>query len=222
MESKLTLYTGSAFLQADVMSVYVALLEKGLTFNLYPFIPDRFDLVEKDQQISYLQCEFPDKMPLLVHGSAILFESTAIDEYLEESFSPPFYQALYPLDIYARAKARQLQAWLRRDFLLIRKERPIDKVCVTPLAIPLSVDAAVEAERLFCVAQALLPINNKSLFGAWSIADAELALMLNRFILNGDHVPLRLKSYAMVQWERPSIQAWLQLNFSQRRSERNE
>ncbi len=98
---------------------------------------------------------------------------------------------------------------------------PLDKVCVTPLTVPLSKEAMVEAERLFCVAQALLPINNKSLFGAWSIADAELALMLNRFILKGDHVPARLKSYAMVQWERPSIQAWLRLNFSQRRSERS-
>lgn len=221
MEEKLTLYTGSDCWQDDVMSVYVSLLEKGLNVTLQPFIPDQFDVdvLEENQHISCLQCEFPDKVPLLCHGPFILFESTAIDEYLEERFSPPFYQALYPLDICLKAKARQLQVWLRRHFKALKKERPIDKICDTPVTTPLSKDARLETERLFCVAQALLPINNKSLFGSWSIVDAELTLMLNRLALNGDHVPARLKNYALVQWERPSIQEWMKLNFSQRRSE---
>lgn len=164
---------------------------------------------------SCLQCEFPDKVPLLCHGPFILFESTAIDEYLEERFSPPFYQALYPLDICLKAKTRQLQVWLRRHFKALKKERPIGKISATPITTELSKEATIEAERLFCVAQALLPISNKFLFGPWSIVDSELSLMLNRLVLNGDHVPARLKNYALVQWERPSIQQWIKLNFSQ-------
>jgi glutathione S-transferase len=48
-----------------------------------------------------------------------------------------------------------------------------------------------------------------NLFGHWSIADLDLALMLNRLILNGDEVQDRLVRYARAQWERPSVQQWV-------------
>lgn len=48
-------------------------------------------------------------------------------------------------------------------------------------------------------------------FGSWSIVDAELALMLQRLIQNGDAVSERLKNYALQQWQRPSVQKWLAL-----------
>ena len=46
---------------------------------------------------------------------------------------------------------------------------------------------------------------------SWSIVDAELALMLQRLIQNGDAVPEHLKTYALQQWQRPSVQKWLAL-----------
>jgi len=49
------------------------------------------------------------------------------------------------------------------------------------------------------------------LFDAWCIADVDLALMLNRLVLNGDAVPARLADYAKRQWERPSVRAWVTL-----------
>jgi glutathione S-transferase len=36
--------------------------------------------------------------------------------------------------------------------------------------------------------------------------------MLNRLILNGDPVPSELVDYATRQWERPSVQRWIELN----------
>jgi glutathione S-transferase len=53
--------------------------------------------------------------------------------------------------------------------------------------------------------------NPANLFGEWSIADVDLALMLNRLILNGDRVPAALVDYAQRQWQRPSVQAWVNL-----------
>jgi glutathione S-transferase len=35
--------------------------------------------------------------------------------------------------------------------------------------------------------------------------------MLNRLVLNGDPVPERLALYARQQWQRPSVQLWLEL-----------
>jgi glutathione S-transferase len=50
-----------------------------------------------------------------------------------------------------------------------------------------------------------------SLFEQWCIADTDLALMLNRLILNGDPVPAVLEDYATHQWQRSSVQQWIEL-----------
>jgi glutathione S-transferase len=47
------------------------------------------------------------------------------------------------------------------------------------------------------------------LFDQWSIADTDLALMLNRLRLAGDALPARLAAYAEAQWQRPSVQEWV-------------
>ena len=39
----------------------------------------------------------------------------------------------------------------------------------------------------------------------------DLALMLNRLILNGDTVPAQLEDYAQRQWQRPTVQEWIKL-----------
>ena len=55
-------------------------------------------------------------------------------------------------------------------------------------------------------ASELLGYGGDNLCGDWSIADVDLALMLNRLIMNGDQVPLPLVRYAGAQWQRPSVQ----------------
>ncbi len=45
---------------------------------------------------------------------------------------------------------------------------------------------AICPEKLFATATMLLAHGGQNLFGEWSIADADLALMLNRLVLNGD------------------------------------
>jgi glutathione S-transferase len=74
---------------------------------------------------------------------------------------------------------------------------------------PLSLEAQAAAEKLFSVAEALVHTGGEHLFGQWSIADADLALMLNRLVLNRDVVPERLASYAQQPWQRPSVQLWV-------------
>jgi glutathione S-transferase len=62
---------------------------------------------------------------------------------------------------------------------------------------------------LFAAAEALLAPGTTHLFDNWCIADVDLALMLNRLVLNGDQVPQRLADYARFQWQRPSVQLWV-------------
>ena len=56
-------------------------------------------------------------------------------EYLEELYPDT---AIYPKDIQARARARQIQAWLRSDLVALRTERPTDVIFIQPKSTPLS------------------------------------------------------------------------------------
>jgi glutathione S-transferase len=91
----------------------------------------------------------------------------------------------------------------------IRQERSTEFLFLEPTDKPLSQEAKASAEKLFAVADALLRKDAVNLFGAWCIADSDLALMLNRLVMNGDAVPEKLATYARQQWERNSVQLWI-------------
>ena len=203
--TKLKLYVGADFVSAFAMSAFVALKEKQLSFELV-----KVDLKARDNYLaSYRDVSLTCKIPTLVHDDFALSESSAIAEYLEEI--APGHKKLFPLDIKQRARARQLQAWLRSDLLVIRKERPADLIYFGKKETPLSDEAQAAVARLFFVADRLLEEGADHLFGDWSIADTDLAIMLNRLLANGDRVPQRLAAYVRRQWDRDSVRAWMDI-----------
>jgi glutathione S-transferase len=187
------------------MSAYVALVEKGLEFELRTV-----DLEAGAQHApAYAHTSLTGRVPMLEHGTFSLAESSAIAEYLEDMYAPPHYAALYPARPEDRARARQVQAWLRSDLMPIREERPTTVVFLRPEPKPLSADAQQAARKLFAAAQSLVGGKDR-LFDAWCLADTDLALMLNRLVRNGDPVPPELADFARREWERPSVRAWLE------------
>ena len=66
-----------------------------------------------------------------------------------------------------------------------------------------------DAERLLLVADQVVPAGGGSIFGEWSLVDAELAFMLHRLLLSGDPLPERLDAYARAQWARPSAREFV-------------
>lgn len=202
---KLKLYVGADYVSAFAMSAFVVLKEKQLSFELVTV-----DLRTRENYLSsYRDLSLTCKIPTLVYEGFALSESSAIAEYLDEL--SPGLKKLYPQDIQQRARARQLQAWLRSDLLVVRKERPFDLVYFGKKDLPLSADARVAVERLFFVAEHLLEEGAEHLFGDWSIADTDLAIMLNRLVANGDPVPARLAAYVRRQWDRDSVRAWMDI-----------
>lgn len=147
-------------------------------------------------------------MPTLVHGDFALSESSAITEYLEKLYP---HTPIYPEHSLQRARARQVQAWLRSDLLPIRQERSTLVVFYGRKSGPLSALAESAKQKLVNAAQLLLADNPDYLFGRWSIVDVDLALMLNRLIHNGDRLPAQLEDYAQRQWQRPTVQEWVKL-----------
>ncbi|WP_223548923.1 glutathione transferase [Pseudomonas sp. A-B-19] len=203
--TKLKLYLGADYVSAFAMSAFVALKEKQLSFDLVTL-----DLKSRENYLdSYRDLSLTCKIPVLVHEGFALSESSAIAEYLEEL--APASKRIYPQDIKQRARARQLQAWLRSDLLVVRKERPFDLVYFGKKDTPLSDEARAATDRLFHVAGHLLEEGAEHLFGDWSIADTDLAIMLNRLVANGDPVPARLAAYVRRQWDRDSVRAWMDI-----------
>jgi glutathione S-transferase len=201
----LTLYVDAQFLSPYALSAYVALEEKGLDFEVR-----EIDLDQGDQRTAPFLHRSPiGKVPVLAHLDFYLSESSAIAEYLEHAFPPPGYPALYPADPRPRAQARQVQAWLRSDLQTLRRERPTEVIFNGLRPAPLSGLGHCDAARLIRVATALLSHGQPHLFGAWSLADTDLALMLNRLVYPADDVPEPLKTYAAAQWRHPAIQRWL-------------
>jgi glutathione S-transferase len=201
----LRLYVDAQYTSPYAMSVFVALREKGLDFDIVTL-----DLAAGAQHsLDYAGISLTHRVPTLIDGEFALSESSAITEYLDERFPGP---RLYPQGMLARAKARQLQAWLRSDLMSIRAERSTEVIFYGPNSVPLSAAAIAASDRLFSAIDAILPAGAENLFGAWSIVDTDLALMLNRLAMNGDTVPKRLDDYARRQWHRPSVQGWTRMD----------
>lgn len=202
--SDLLLYVDGQFASPYAMSAFVALREKSLPFRL-----ETVDLgAGANTRPPFARMSVTKRVPTLVHGDFHLSESSAICEYLEEAF-PGSGGRLYPTDLRGRARAREVQAWLRSDLLALRMERSTEVVFYGTTAAPLSAQARAAVEKLFAAADRLIPKDGEYLCGEWCIADVDLALMLHRLVLHGDPVPERIAAYARHQWTRPSVQSWV-------------
>jgi glutathione S-transferase len=203
---KLVLWGEARFESPYVFSCFVSLREKGLPFELRTLSLE----AGEHRQGDYTARSITGRVPALQHGELWLAESSAIDEYLEDAFPPPEHTPLYPSGLADRARARQIQAWLRSDLMPLRAERPTSSVFSGAPVKPLSEEGQASARRVVEACEALLPKGADHLFGTtFSIADADLALMLQRLVANGDPVSPRVKGYAVRVFTRPSIEAWL-------------
>jgi len=196
------LFVDSLYTSPYALSAFVALREKSLAFDM-----SAVDLeAGKNHEAGFAKASLTHRVPTLVDGEFTLSESSAIDEYLDEAYPQT---RIYPADLRQRARARQVQAWLRSDLMPIREERPTHVIFFRPSNKALSEVARAASRLLMAATEELLPKGGEHLFGRWSIADTDLSLMLYRLIANGDEVPARIEQYARAQWARPSVQQWV-------------
>jgi glutathione S-transferase len=182
------LYVDANFASPYALVAFVSLMEKGLEFEIEPL-----DLAtHANHDPNFARTSITRRIPTLIHDGFALSESSAICEYIDETFPGT---RLYPADPRDRARARQIQAWVRSDLMPIRDERPTYVVFCGAKRPALSERAREAADALF--------------FRDWSIADVDLAMMLQRLIVLGDPVPQRLIDYAALQWRRPSVEHWI-------------
>jgi glutathione S-transferase len=201
----LILYVDRNRISPYALSAYVALSEKRLPFTVQDVDLD----AGAARQPPFSALSLTQRVPAIDHDGFILTESNAIADYLDDVFAAPDYPSVLPRDLRQRARARQVQAWLRSDLLALRNERDSTVVFHPPRAdhAPLSPAAQAAGAKLLQIAGEL--VQGEHLFGAWSIADTDLALMLLRLIKSGQPVPPALRAYALAQWQRPAVRQWL-------------
>lgn len=199
--SELTLYGDASWQSPWVFHVMVALDELKLKYKLDPLhFPIAQEIKSELRRHALL-----GKTPCLVNGEMWLTESSAISEYLAETFAPPHYPRIMPASVDERARARQIMSWLRTSLFGLREDRPTSSVFSRPVTTPLSDKAKRDAEELIGVAEQIIPQGQTHMFSEWCIADVDLALMLMRLVANSDRVPQRLIDYAIAQWGRHSV-----------------
>jgi glutathione S-transferase len=199
------LYSDVLYTSPYAFSCFVALREKGLPFD------HKTVALHRGEQRSdgYRARSVTGRVPMLEHDGFWLAESSAIIEYLDEAF--PEGPRMLPRELRARARARQVMAWVRSDLLALRQERPTHTIFYRRAEAQLTVEGQNAATQLLRVAEQLLPAGATTLFGELGAADVDLSLMLMRLIANGHTVGERLLRYATTHWERPSVREWVQL-----------
>jgi len=202
----LTLYVDGFWNSPYALSAFVALKEKGL-----PFTTREVNLHELAQRTPDFQARsVTGRVPVLEHGDFRLSESSAIVEYLEDVFPAPRYPAVLPSAPRDRARARQIMAWIRSDLMPIREERATHTIFYERAREPLSEAGRAAATRLISAASAFIPDGKTSLFDAFTIADIDLATMLQRLLANGHEMPPKLAAFVTEQWQRPSVRAFVE------------
>lgn len=205
-DAPIVLYGEPFWVSPYVFSCFVALREKRLRFETKIVSLARGE----HREAGYRDRALTAKVPALVHGEFWLAESSAIVEYLEEVFPAPDHPRVLPADPHDRARARQIMAWIRSDLLPLREERPTNSMFYPRPLLPLSPAAQAAADKLLRAADLLIANGATSLFGAWCVADGDLAFVLQRLIRNGHGIPAKLRIFAAAQWERPSVRAFVE------------
>jgi glutathione S-transferase len=104
-------------------------------------------------------------------------------------------------------------AWLRSDLMPIREERSAEYVFypldTLPAPAPLSGKAQRAVDKLVSFAERVVPADGGTLFGAWCLADTDLAMMLQRLVKTNEPLPERLRTFAQREWHRASVRAYV-------------
>jgi glutathione S-transferase len=200
---QLTLYVDGYFTSTWDATCFVALTEKQLEFATA-----RALLRDGGVPAALRKATAIARVPALQHGEFWLTESLAIVEYLEEAFPPPDWAPLLPVDTRARARARQIMAYMRFDLRALRDERPWQySIYPVKQRPPLSAAAERDAAEL---SEMVARLANGGELDEWTIAEADLAFGLWRLSRSDYALPDAAQRVLDRNLERPSIRAYIE------------
>lgn len=147
------------------------------------------------------------KVPALIDGSVLVWESLAIIEYLAEKFPD---KAIWPKDRAARAHARAIANEMHGGFLPLRQALPMNlaKTFRTPKLSDAADENVARIEQIWRETAAKFGGRGRYLFGAFSAADAMYAPVVTRLDTYQIPVAPDTRAYMDTMLAQPAFLAW--------------
>ena len=177
----------------------------------------RFDGFAADSQFkqAITQLSPAGRVPVLVHGELVVWDTLAIAEYLAEYAAEHFPEhALWPRAQAARARARSLCAEMHSGFADLRGACPMNIEAHLPeVGRQVLADrpgVAQDLARIVAMWQAALAQSGGPfLFGAYSVSDAYFAPVAARLRTYALPVPAEVTAYIGRLWASTGVAAWV-------------
>jgi glutathione S-transferase len=207
----LKLYIGNKNYSSWSMRPWVLLTQAGIAFEE---VMARFDSFAPDSDFKKIigPVSPVGKVPALVDGDLVVWDTLAIAEYLAEKFPD---KQLWPADIQARARARSICAEMHSGFAALRSACPMNIEASLPeigqLAWRDKPAVRADVARLVAMWSELLAQHGGSmLFGGFSVADAYFAPVVMRLKGYALPVPDDIAAYMGRVCALPGVKAWVQ------------
>jgi glutathione S-transferase len=148
------------------------------------------------------------RVPALIDGDVVVWDSLAICEYLSEQFPD---RHLWPADRKARAVARSISAEMHSGFQNLRNDLSMKIAESIPTSM-LRPEVKEEIRRIIAIwtdCRQRFAGDKPFLFGDFSSADVMFAPVVSRFRTYGVPLEGTAAAYAETIWKLPAMQEWL-------------
>jgi glutathione S-transferase len=201
---ELTLVVASKNYSSWSLRPYLALAHTG-----QPFREVVVQLGQPDTAANIAKHSPSGRVPALVHGELVIWDSLAICEYLAELFPQA---RLWPQDATARAVARSVTAEMHSGFAHLRNHMPMNLRARRPGEgrAPGVAEDISRITQLWSECRSRFGQGGPFLFGAFCIADAFYAPVVTRFVTYGVELDAVGGAYRDAVLALPAMRAWTQ------------
>ncbi len=199
---ELTLVVATKNYSSWSLRPYLALAHTG-----QPFREVVVQLGQPDTAANIAKHSPSGRVPALVHGELVIWDSLAICEYLAELFPQA---RLWPEAAAARAVARSVTAEMHSSFAALRNHMPMNLRARRP-GEGRAPGVAEDISRVTQLWRECRERHGKGgpfLFGAFSIADAFYAPVVTRFVTYGVELDAVCGAYRDAVLALPAMRAW--------------
>lgn len=174
-----------------------------------PFEEEKLSFNLPDWKERILKIAPTGRVPILVDGKTVVWDTMAIVEYVAERFTD---KPIWPEDPVARARARSVTAEMHSGFHSLRNFMPMNISARLPglgwnLQVQDDIDRIIE---IWTDARTQFGAQGAMLFGAFSAADAVFAPVVWRFVTHAVELPKVCNDYMEAVRGLESMKAWEQ------------
>ncbi|MDR0379923.1 MAG: glutathione S-transferase family protein [Candidatus Accumulibacter sp.] len=181
---------------------WLAAKQAGLPFEEIPIAS-----LQSADRVKFLKHSPSGKIPCLIDGDTVVWESMSICEYLAEK-AP----MLWPSKMSARAEARSIACEMHSGFTALRQRMSFDVRASLPFQRP-SLEVEADVARIVSIWESCRQrYGNEGpfLYGRFTNADATYAPVVFRFLTYHVDLPEKSRQWVETMAALPAMQEWRQ------------